>query len=90
MDAVCHYSEGNAPMENLHQYKGNHDRSITPQLPVSMSVSTLSPIDPFEKHRELGATELYGSTLSLRPDKSCRALVAWRTDKDRPHPTRDT
>ena len=29
-----------------------------------------SPVDPFQKHRELGATQPYNSALRLRPDEA--------------------
>jgi hypothetical protein len=71
MNAVCHQRNTNITGKNQHQHKGiaivirgldGHFRR-----PGSLD---FSPVDAFQKHRQLCATELHGATVGLRPDES--------------------
>jgi hypothetical protein len=71
MNAVCHQSKTNIPGKNQHQHKGIaiviRELNGYFRRPCSLDAS---PIDAFQKHRQLCATEMHGATVDLRPNES--------------------
>jgi hypothetical protein len=71
MNAVCHQRNTNITGKNQHQHKGIAIviRGLDGYFRRPCSLD-FSPVDAFQKHRQLCATKLHSATVGLRPDES--------------------